>query len=371
MVLGALIDAGLSIADLKAELGKLHLHGWDISPTSVRRSGLRATLAGVSAEEHHHHRHYSDIATMIEASEVSPRAKEMALAVFRRLGEAEAHVHGVSLEEVHFHEVGAVDSIVDIVGSCIALDLMGIQEVYGSALPWTHGRVQSDHGLLPLPAPATVELMRGWPVEMVDAEGEWVTPTGAALLTGLAAGSCMPPMTVEATGYGAGTRDPEGRSNVLRVVIGQTAEASERDRVIEVQANLDDMNPEWMPRAIEAVLEAGALDAFFIPVGMKKGRPGFVFTALCTEGNRDAVAEAILRQTTSLGIRYHTADRIKLRRESLTVETLWGPVRMKLGYLGSERVNAAPEYEDCRQVSERTGVPLKDVYATVQAAFRS
>ncbi len=370
MVLGALLDAGLSVAELKAELGKLHLHGWDIAPTTVRRAGLRATLAGVSAEEHHHHRHYSDIAAMIEASDINPRAKRSALTVFRRLGEAEAHVHGVSLEEVHFHEVGAVDSIIDIVGSCVGLDRLGIEAVYGSALPWTHGRIKSDHGLLPVPAPATVELMRGWPVKMVDAEGEWVTPTGAALLTGLAAGAALPPMTVEVTGCGAGTRDPEGRPNVLRAVIGQVSEASERDRVVEVQANLDDMNPEWMPRAIETVLEAGALDAFFTPVSMKKGRPGFVVTALCNEGKRDAVAEAVLRHTTSLGVRYHTADRIKLRRESLTVETLWGPVRMKLGYLGSERLNAAPEYEDCRQISERTGVPLKDVYATVQAAFR-
>ena len=369
MVLGALLDAGLDVAALRRELGKLGLPGWSIEPATVRRSGLRATHAGVSAQEHHHHRHYSDIAAMIEASEISSHAKTMALAVFRRLGEAEAHVHGVSLEEVHFHEVGAVDSIVDIVGACIGLDLLGIQEIYGSALPWTHGRVNTDHGLLPIPAPATAELMRGWPVETVDAEGEWVTPTGAALLTGLAAGSAMPSMTVESTGYGAGTRDPEGRPNVLRVVIGQSSATGEHDQITELQANLDDMNPEWMPRAVEAALEAGALDAFFTTVVGKKGRPGFVFTALCRDADRQAVAECVLRQTTSLGVRYRSMDRLKLRRETVTVETLWGPVRMKLGFLGEERVNAAPEYEDCRQVSERAGVPLKDVYATVQAAY--
>lgn len=371
MVLGALLDAGLEIEALRRELEKLGLDGWNINPTTVSRSGLRATLAGVSAQEHHHHRHYSDIAAMIEAADLSPRAKTMALAVFRRLGEAEAHVHGISLEEVHFHEVGAVDSIVDIVGACVALDLMGIQEVCGSALPWTHGRVKTDHGLLPIPAPATAELMRGWPVENVDAEGEWVTPTGAALLTGLATGSTMPSMSVECTGYGAGTRDPEGRPNVLRVIIGRSAAEAEHDQVVEIQANLDDMNPEWIPRAIEMTLEAGALDAFVTSVTMKKGRPGFIFTALCRDADRQAVAETILRHTTSLGVRYRQADRLKLRRETITVDTLWGPVRMKLGFLGSERVNAAPEYEDCRQVSERAGVPLKDVYATVQAAFQS
>jgi len=370
MVLGALLDAGLDVVALRRELGKLELPGWSIEPSIVRRAGVRATLAGVSAQEHHHHRHYSDIAAMVEASEISPRAKAMALAVFLRLGEAEAHVHGVSLEDVHFHEVGAIDSIVDIVGACVGLDLLGIQEVYGSALPWTRGRVKTDHGLLPIPAPATVELMRGWPVENVDAEGEWVTPTGAALLTGVAAGCTMPSMLVECTGHGAGTRDSEGRPNVLRLIVGQSAAATEHDHVLEVKANLDDMNPEWIPRAIEAVLEAGALDAFVTPASMKKGRPAFVFTALCRESDRQPVAEAILRHTTSLGVRYHREERLKLRRETVTVETLWGPVRMKLGFLGDERVNAAPEYEDCRQVSERAGVPLKDVYATVQAAYR-
>ncbi|NPV07137.1 MAG: nickel pincer cofactor biosynthesis protein LarC [Anaerolineae bacterium] len=369
MVLGALLDAGLDVSRLTEQLRLLQLPGWSLRPATVRRAGLRATLAQVAAEESHHHRHYSDIAEMIRSSGISPRARDMALAVFRRLGEAEAHVHGVSLEQVHFHEVGAVDSIVDIVGACVGLDLLGVEEVYGSPLPWTHGRVTTEHGTLPVPAPATAELMRGWPVESVDAEGEWVTPTGAAILTTLARGSSMPPMVVGAIGYGAGTRDPEGRPNVLRLLLGERADGAQSDTVMEVQANLDDVNPEWLPRAMELVLEAGALDATLAPVTMKKGRPGFVLSALCPEPDLPSVAGAILRHTTSLGVRYHRVDRLKLRRDSVAVQTKWGMVQVKLAYLGEERVNAAPEYEDCRRLSEATGTPLKDIYAAALAAL--
>lgn len=369
MVLGSLLDAGLDPAQLTAQLETLRLPGWSIRPATVRRAGLRATLAQVSAEEGHHHRHYGDIVEMIRQSGITPRARDMALAVFRRLGEAEARVHGVSLEEVHFHEVGAVDSIVDIVGACVGLDLLGIQEVYGSPLPWTRGRVKTEHGLLPVPAPATVELMRGWPVVQVDAEGEWVTPTGAAILTTLATGSSMPSMTLEAVGYGAGTRDPEGQPNVLRLVLGETTQSAQSDTVLELQANLDDVNPEWLPAAMDKVLQAGALDVSLAPLTMKKGRPGFLMSALCAEDRLQSVSAAILRHTTSLGVRYHRVDRLKLRREVQAVETPWGTVRVKLGYLGDERVNAAPEYEDCRRLSESSGRPLKDVYAAAIAAL--
>ena len=369
MTLAALLDAGLTIEALTGELRKLGLPGWSIEPRKVEKSGIRATLAQVHAEEHHHHRHYSDIAEMISASDLEPNAKDLALRVFRRLGEAEAKVHGTSLEEVHFHEVGAVDSIVDIVGSCIGLTQMGIQALYGSPLPWTHGTVTSAHGVMPIPAPATAELMQGWPVRPLDIEGELVTPTGAAILTTLAQGQDMPEMTVSAVGYGAGHKDLPGRPNVLRVVIGEVADQLESDSVIEVEANLDDMNPEWLPPAMDAIMQAGALDVYLAPLTMKKGRPAFRLSALCEEGTLQAVARAILRHTTSLGVRYKSLRRLKLQRKSREVDTPWGPVHVKLAYMGDERVNAAPEFEDCRRLAEAVGVPLKDIYAAAIVAL--
>lgn len=371
MVLGALLDAGLTLADLTGELAKLQLPGWSIEPVEVHKAGLRATLAQVHAEEHHHHRHYTDIAEMVESSGISPRSREMALRVFRRLGEAEARVHGVPLEEVHFHEVGAVDSIVDIVGACVGLDRLGVTAVSGSPLPWTKGSVRTAHGVLPVPAPATVELMRGWPTYQLDVEGELVTPTGAAILTTLAGSSAVPGMAISAVGYGAGRKDLEGRPNVLRVVLGEVAGGLETDAVLEVEANLDDANPEWLPEAMARVMAAGALDVSLAPMTMKKGRPGWKLAALCDDAHLQAVSEAILRHTTSLGVRYQRLQRLKLRREERQAATPWGPVRVKLGWLGAELVNSAPEFEDCRRVAEAAGRPLKEVYAAALAAFRA
>lgn len=371
MVIGALIDVGLPVGDLTGELHKLRLPGWSIEPETVRKAGIRATFARVHAEEHHHHRHYGDIAALVEAAGLDPRAREMALRVFRRLGEAEAAVHGVALEEVHFHEVGAVDSIVDIVGACVGLVILGVDAVHGSPLPWTRGSVRSAHGVLPVPAPATVELMRGWPVYQLDVEGELVTPTGAAILTTLAEGPGMPAMSVSAVGYGAGRKDLEGRPNVLRLVLGDGAAGLDADGVIEVEANLDDMNPEWMPDAMAAVMEAGALDVYLTPMTMKKGRPAFRLGALCQEQTLRAVAETILRHTTSLGVRYRRLERLKLRREERTVDTPWGAVRVKVGRLGEERVNLAPEYEDCRRVAAAAGVPVKQVYAAALGSLEA
>ena len=363
MVLGALLDVGLPLEGLVHELGKLRLDRWSISPETVVWAGIRATFAGGSAEEGHHHRHNSDIVRLIEESDIPQTARSMALRVFCRLGEAESRVHGVPLSQVHFHEVGATDSIVDIVGCCLALEALGIEEVRGSPLPWTRGTVKVSHGVMPLPAPATVELMRGWPVEPLDIEAELVTPTGAAIVTALASGAGMPAMSVEAVGYGAGRRELEGRPNVLRAVIGETSADLETDTVMEIECNLDDMNPEWLPQVMDRVMASGALDVFLSPLTMKKGRPGFKMSALCLEDRLTAVTDAVLRNTTSLGVRYRRLERFKLRRQSRAVPTPWGPVEVKLGFLGSEQVNAAPEYEDCRRVSDEFGVPLKEVYA--------
>jgi len=369
MVLGALLDVGLPLDSLLAELSKLDLHGWSIEPRQVTKAGLRATLAGVRAEEDHdHHRHYPHIVEMIEAGNLHPAARDRALRVFRRLGEAEARVHGVALDDVHFHEVGAVDSIVDIVGASIGLTLLGVDSVRGSHLPWTRGSIRTAHGVLPVPAPATVELMRGWPVYQLDLESEIVTPTGAAILTALAEPG-LPDMAVSTVGYGAGRRDLEGRPNVIRAVMGDAAGALETDTILQIECNLDDMNPEWLPRAMAAVLEAGALDVYLTAITMKKGRPAEKLSALCRETDLSRVTDAILRQTTSLGVRYQRLERLKLRRDSLEVATPWGPVRLKLAYMGDDLLNAAPEHEDCRRLSEASGVPLKRIYAAALAAL--
>ena len=362
MVLGALLDAGLPLADLVGELRKLKLDGWAIEPEAVTRAGLRATLARVRADEVYHHRRYPDVVSLIKASHIPSRAGEMALRVFLRLGEAEARVHGTPLDDVHFHEVGAVDSIVDVVGACVGLTMLGIEAVHASPLPWTRGSIRTDHGVLPVPAPATVELMRGWPVYQLDLEGELVTPTGAAIVTSLGTPG-LPAMTVANTGYGAGTRNPEGRPNVLRLVVGESPGRLDMDCVLELETNLDDMSPEWIPQAMAKVLAAGALDVYLTPLTMKKGRPAFKLSALCGEAMLGQVAEAMLRHTTSLGVRYQRLQRLKLRRESQEVATPWGSVRIKLAYLGDERINAAPEYEDCLGLAEASGRPLKDIYA--------
>jgi len=363
MVLGALLDAGLSLASLIHHLSKLAIDGWTIEPVTVTKAGLRATLAEVTTRDEHHHRHYHDIAELLESSDIDPKAVRLALTVFRRLGEAEAKVHGVELEDVHFHEVGATDSIIDIVGSCIGLVELGIDAVFGSPLPWTHGTVRAAHGVMPIPAPATAELMRNWPVYSLDLEGELVTPTGAAILTALAEPR-LPDLTPELIGYGAGHKDLGQRPNVLRAVIGNVATSDlESDSVVEIECNLDDSNPEWIPQAMQLILEAGAVDVYLTPITMKKGRPGFKITALAPAGAVAKVSTTILKHTTSLGVRYHELKRLKLRRDTRLVETPWGPVKVKEAYLDGQRVNAAPEYEDCQRLSESSGVPLKQIYA--------
>ncbi|MGQ9553379.1 MAG: nickel pincer cofactor biosynthesis protein LarC [Anaerolineae bacterium] len=369
MVLGALLDVGLPLNDLTSELNKLGLDSWAIEPVKVTKSGLSATLANVRADEEHHHRHYPDIVRLIENSGIAIKAREMSLRIFCRLGEAEARVHGVPLDDVHFHEVGAVDSIVDIVGTCVGLTMLGIESVHGSPLPWTRGAVKTAHGFLPVPAPATVELMRGWPVYPLDLEGELVTPTGAAILSALATPG-LPAMTVTGVGYGAGQKNLEGRANVLRLVIGDHPGQLDSDSVLEVETNLDDMNPEWLPQAMTEVMAAGALDVYLTPLTMKKGRPAFKLSALCEEQALNQVAEAVFRHTTSLGVRYQRLQRLKLRREWQAVATPWGPVRIKLAYLGDRRINAAPEYEDCLRLAEASGQPLKEIYAAALDCWR-
>ena len=381
MVLGALVDAGVDLRELESELRKLHLEGWEISAEKVQRKAIRATKVNVETKETHHHRHLSPILKMIDQAALAPRAAERARQIFRRLGEAEAKVHNISIEKVHFHEVGAVDSIVDIVGSAIGFELLGIDTFACSIMDVGSGRVQTEHGLLPVPAPATVELLRDAPTFSSGIEKELVTPTGAAIATTLSTQyAAMPAMTLKSIGYGAGSADLPQQPNVLRLMtgemigerLGESADAGEHwDAPIAViEANLDDMSPQIYGYFAEQALAAGALDIFSTAVQMKKNRPGQLVTLLCEPSNLKPLIDLIFRETTTIGIRTHEVRRQTLARESVPVETPLGTIRMKISRLNGTLLNAAPEYEDCRKIATQKGLPLKQVLSTANFHFQ-
>ncbi len=332
--------------------------------------------------EHQHdngeHRDFSQIRRLIETSSLSPWVKERSVAVFRRVAEAEGKIHGLPPDEVHFHEVGATDSIVDIVGACVALELLGKPRVLAARVVEGSGWIQCAHGRFPIPAPATLEILggRGIPLTQCDEPHELVTPTGAALLAEFVERfGPMENLQADRIGYGLGSRDNLSRPNVLRVVIGEAPDSSqatphdwETDTVAVLETNLDDISPEILGHCVGQILAAGALDVFHTPIQMKKNRPGVLLTVLCGIGDADRFTEVLLRETSAFGIRRTLAERRKLRREFKTVQTPFGDIAVKLGLLDGRRVQAAPEYEACRQASTRAGVPLKAVYqATIQA----
>ena len=372
MFLGALLDLGMSEDALRKELSKLKLPGFSISTRRVVKNSVAATKFDVTEEGHHHHehdhRHYTDIVAMISGSELSETVKRRALSAFRRLGEAEARIHGVPLEQIHFHEVGAIDSIVDIVGACIALELLGIDEVQAAPPPLGSGFVETAHGTLPVPAPATLELLRGMPTQTTSEKVELTTPTGAVLLAEFCTRfGALPAMRVEKIGYGAGTRDSEKKPNVLRVVLGDSksmsiSEAKEEDSVSVIETNIDDMNPQFFGDVMERLLAAGALDVYLTPVQMKKNRPGSLLTLLCEPKHVDCMAELLLTHTTSFGLRIHQAQRRKLSREIVTVVTKFGKIDVKIGRLAGKTVSRSPEFESCKRAAAATGVSVKEVY---------
>jgi uncharacterized protein (TIGR00299 family) protein len=373
MVLGALVHAGCELASLDDGLRRLPLTGWKISAEKVSRGAVMATRVKVETTEHHHHRSLGTILHLIDQASLPPRAADRARRIFCRLGEAEARVHDVPIEKVHFHEVGAVDAIVDIVGACIGFELLGVEEFACSALNLGGGRVETQHGTLPVPAPATAELLRGAPTYSTGIQRELVTPTGAAIASTLASGfGALPPMTVAAIGYGAGTAELPEQPNVLRLFVGESAarEAAEPwdDTVIVLEANLDDMNPQIYGYFAERALQAGALDVFTTPVQMKKNRPGQMVTLLCEPAAVDRLTDLIFRETTTIGVRSYSARRRTLQRESISVETPLGRIRMKVSRLNGRILNVAPEYEDCQRVAAERGLPLKQVLA--EAAFQ-
>lgn len=365
MTVGALIDAGANGDSVLDCLNSLNL-GATYRYEKTKRNGLAATKFHVDGGKEKDHRHLPHIAKIIDAAgSISATAKQNALNIFMKLGEAEAHVHGVPLELVHFHEVGAADSISDIVGACVALDLLGVNEIACSPINVGSGLVETEHGTLPVPAPATAELLKSKPIYSKGPAMELTTPTGAAIVATLGTHfGAMPALSIQSTGFGAGTADFKVQANVLRAVIGQRGSAKEATTVDILEANIDDANPQILGYTMDRLFAAGALDVTLQPIQMKKNRPGTLLSVIAKPEDTDALAAIILSETTTIGLRITTAERLVAARRFLNVETPWGDVRMKITAQG-----ATPEYDDCRALAEAKGVPLKDVLAQAQYAY--
>ncbi|WP_338833652.1 Pyridinium-3,5-bisthiocarboxylic acid mononucleotide nickel insertion protein [Moorella humiferrea] len=377
MCLGAILANGLPHSELEGPLKELPLDGWELKISETKQHGIAAVDVEVLVSGHQPHRHLNDILDLIEGSDLPAPVREKAAAVFRSLARAEGQVHGIEPEKVHFHEVGAVDAIIDIVGTVLGLHLLGIEKIVSSPLPLGSGWIECHHGRLPVPAPATLYLLRGFPVYGTDIRAELVTPTGAALITTLAADfGPFPAMELHSVGFGAG-KTVLPHPNLLRLATGEIpahdVAADEACTVIET--TIDDMNPEFYPNLQEQVLAAGAVDAYITPVQMKKGRPGVLFTAICPEHQLQSVAAAIFRHSSTLGLRFRRDWRITCERQFTEVMTPYGKVTVKWGRYrdgdGRENIHAAPEYESCRRVAQEAGVPVKEVYAAAVAAARA
>jgi hypothetical protein len=411
MVLVALLDAGLPLEELRRALGSLALDGASVSATRVLRAGVSATKFvaeehgqnththehahhshepghshdhahdhdhghahshAPAAVAHHHHAHRSlaEINALIERSALTPAAQNRAKELFHRLGEAEAAIHQIPIEKIHLHEVGALDSIIDIVGAVFALEWFHADRIISSPLNVGGGMVHSAHGHFPVPAPATVKLLGGAPVYSSGVQSELVTPTGALLVTSYATSfGPVPAMTIDRVGYGAGDRDLPNTPNVLRVLIGETSDQPHTERIVVLQSELDDMNPQLFGLVMERLYAAGALEVYFGSVQMKKNRPGTLLTVLARPEQREELSAIVFRETTTIGVRYHEVLRERLEREIVPINTPLGTVRFKVARLGDTIVNAAPEFEDCLRIASERGVPVKDVQASANRAY--
>jgi hypothetical protein len=370
MTVGALLHLGVPLEALQAELAKLPLTGYRLSQTERRLSGIRAIKFAVEVNEPLGERSFRAIARMLRESDLIPQVKETAVRIFTVLAEAEGRVHGIAPGSVHFHEVGAVDSIVDIVGAAFCLRTLGIEKVYASALPMGKGLVPSRHGVLPIPAPATVELLKGLQVRLEDGGAEMVTPTGAAIVAAVAQQGAVPQLQLTAVGYGAGDRILSDRPNLLRVLLGNTGETPREEQLLVLETNIDDLNPELYEHVMERLFAAGARDVFLLPIQMKKNRPGVLLWVLGEITDREKLSALIFAETSTLGIRSYPVARVALRRESKEVITLYGTVRVKLAYSPDGRIHAAPEYEDCKRLAREKDVPLRVVYEAAVLAAR-
>jgi uncharacterized protein (TIGR00299 family) protein len=372
MTLGALIDAGVDAAAICTAVDSLGLPV-KIEVEKVRKGGFAATQVFIEAPQEHEHRHLPDVEAIVARGALTEAQRSLALRIFRRLAEAEAAAHGMPLEKVHFHEVGALDSIADVVGAAVGLDLLGVERFTSRSVPTGHGMVKCAHGLMPIPAPGTAELLKGVPLAPSPIKSELTTPTGAAILTAVVIEWVeSPAMTVERIGCGAGRREFLEQPNLLRLFVGTTTEApddAENDRIWVLETNLDDVPAEVIGYCFEELFAAGALDVFATPIQMKKNRPGVLLSVLAQEVHVSTLEAVLFRETETFGVRRYPAQRSKLRREAVTVQTPWGPIKGKRGWRAGGPEVFTPEYEDCARAARAASVPLRHVYAAVQAAF--
>src|SRR5213594_2326461 len=348
MIMASLLDAGVSLDALRTELAKLPLTGWELVVREVRKGAFRATKVDVDLDHHahHHHRTLGDIVAILDASTLRDSIKDRARRIFTRLADAEARAHGTTRDQVHFHDVGAVDAIVDVTGGVIALELLGAEAVHVSALPLGGGFVEGAHGRIPIPGPGTAELLRGFPVVDTGVRAELVTPTGAAILTTLAAGAGrMPPLTVTSVGYGAGTRDLDA-PNVLRCFVGETDDTPDQETIVQVETTIDDMSPQLYEPLIDRLFEAGALDVFLTPVVMKRSRPGVVLTALCAPDRVGELSRVLFEESSTIGVRWSEWRRAVLPREMVTLTTTYCPIAFKVSRLEGRIVTITPEFAE-------------------------
>jgi pyridinium-3,5-bisthiocarboxylic acid mononucleotide nickel chelatase len=389
MIMGALVDAGVPFEALRDELAKLHLPGWSLERREVMKGVFRATKVDVHVHDHDHaddaaghsHAHGHDrhehpdrnlhsILDLIAASDLPAVVKANAARIFTRLGEAEARVHGTTVDHVHFHDVGAVDAIVDVTGACVGLHLLGVDQVHCSALPLGGGFVTGAHGRIPIPGPGTAELLKGFPVVDTGVRRELVTPTGAAILTTLSrAAGAMPAMTVEAVGYGAGNMELDA-PNVIRLFLGRAASSGGRETIMQVETTVDDMSPQLWEVVIERLFETGALDVYLTPVTMKKSRPGTVLTALCAPDRVTELSRVLFEESPTIGVRWTAYQRERLDREMVTLPTTYGAIPFKVSRLDGRVVTVTPEFDEVRRIARAKGLPVREVLDQARAEGR-
>lgn len=371
MVLGAMADAGVDIEVIKKELKKLDLDGYKLRISKVKRKGIKGTKLDVIVDEkkHLHHTTYKYIKRMIERSRLSKKIKEDSLKIFKNIAEAEAKIHRTSVDNVHFHEVGAVDSIVDVVGAAICINILSPDIILSSPINTGMGMVKTEHGILPVPAPATAEMLRGFPSYSSDIKFELATPTGVGIITTIAkASNTIPNMKTNAIGYGAGSKDFLDSPNLLRIMIGEGYSPSEQDSITVIESNIDDMNPQFYDHIMNRLFKGGALDVFLTPIIMKKNRPAVKITLLSEIDNVNNLADILLSETTSFGLRMYKTERVKLKREIKVIKTEYGNAKVKIGKRNSKIIKVVPEYEDCKRIAEEKGISIKDIYEKVKAS---
>jgi uncharacterized protein (TIGR00299 family) protein len=369
MFIGALIDAGLPLEELRKVFQSLPLEGYSLEATREERNLLFGTRFKVKVTgDPQPHRRFSDIRDLIRAGNLSPSVREKSIAIFESIALEEGKIHGCPAEEVHFHEVGAIDSIVDIVGSVLGMEYLGIGTACASSLPLGSGFVETAHGRIPLPAPATVALLRGIPVHDSGLKEELVTPTGAALVKGLVHSfGSLPPMVIEKVAYGVGSRNLADRPNLLRILIGQAQGGANEETVVILEANLDDTNPEWLGFLMERLFEAGALDVVFSPGYMKKNRPAVLVHVMGKPHQKDQLMDLLFSESTTLGVRFHFTQRRILERSSVEMDSPWGRMKVKKVFRPDGSFHLLPEFEECRRIAKEKGLPMKDVYSWIMA----